>query len=98
MDPVRRSVELAYLGKVSKAFGPLSSGGILPLEEASVRDAFSACLQLNHDLSIGGWREFVVQAGGTEPGSARYKFELGECEITGPTGHISLVDTLEHAL
>ena len=56
------------------------------LEEVSVRDAFSACLQFNHELPIEGWREFVVQAGGAEPRCARYKFELGECEITGPTG------------
>ena len=44
-----------------------------------------------------GWREFVTQAGGEAPESNVFKFELGECEITGPIGQPMCVDTLEHA-
>ncbi len=94
---MRRAVELAHLGKVSKAFGALTSGGVLPLEEAAVRDSFSAFLQPNNEPPIAGWREFVVQSGGAEPGSTVYKFELGECEIIGPNGESRMVDTLEYA-
>ena len=35
---VRKAVELAHLGKVSETFGALTSGGVLPLEEAAVRE------------------------------------------------------------
>ena len=52
VDRVRRAVELAHLGKVSKAFGALTSGGVLPLEEAAVRDAFCAFLQPNNESPI----------------------------------------------
>jgi len=52
VDQVRRAVELAHLGKVSKAFGALASGGVLPLEEAAVRDAFCAFLQPNNESPI----------------------------------------------
>ena len=58
-----RAIELAHLGKVSKAFGALTSGG-MPLEEAKVRDAFSAFLHLNNESPIASWRDVVVQSGG----------------------------------
>jgi hypothetical protein len=61
VDQVRRAVELAHLGKVSKAFGALTSGGVLPLE-AAVRDAFCAFLQPNNESPIASWRDFVVQS------------------------------------
>ena len=98
VDQARRAVELAHLGKVSKAFGALTSGGVLPLEEEAVRDAFSAFLQPNNEPPIAGWRDFVMQSGRADPGSAVYKFELGECEIIGPNGQSRVVNTLEHAL
>ena len=98
VDQVRRAVELAHLGKVSKSFGALTSGGVLPLEEAAVREAFSTFLQPNNESPIAGWRDFVTQSGGADPGSAVYKFELGECEVIGANGQIRTVDTLEHAL
>ena len=98
VDQVRRAVELAHLGKVSKSFGALTSSGVLPLEEAAVREAFSTFLQPNNESPIAGWRDFVTQSGGADPGSAVYKFELGECEVIGANGQIRTVDTLEHAL
>ena len=98
VDQVWRAVELAHLGKVSKSFGALTSGGVLPLEEAAVREAFSTFLQPNNESPIAGWRDFVTQSGGADPGSAVYKFELGECEVIGANGQIRTVDTLEHAL
>ena len=79
VDQVRRAVELAHLGKVSKSFGALTSGGVLPLEEAAVREAFSSFLQPNNESPLAGWRDFVTQSGGADPGSAVYNFELGEC-------------------
>ena len=43
-DKSRRAQELARLGNVSKALGALTSGGILPLDQEAVRDAFTALL------------------------------------------------------
>ena len=98
VDQARRAVELAHLGKISKALGALTSGGVLPLEEEAVRDAFTALLRPYGLPPPLGWREFVTQAGGEAPESNVFKFELGECEITGPNGQPMWVDTLEHAL
>ena len=98
VDQVWRAVELAHLGKVSKSFGALTSGGVLPLEEAAVREAFSSFLQPNNESPLAGWRDFVTQSGGADPGSAVNKFELGECEIIGANRQITTVDTFEHAL
>jgi hypothetical protein len=97
-DRVRRAVELAHLGKVSKSLGALTTGGTLPLEEEAVRDAFTAILQPNSPGPIEDWRTFVARAGVEGPDSAVYKFELGECEITGPSGQVVRVDTLEYAM
>jgi len=98
VDPVRRAMELAHLVKVSKALGAVTSGGVVPLGEAAVRDSFSAFLRPNNEPPIAGWREFVVESGGAETGSAVYKFELGECEIIGPNVDSRMEDTLEYAL
>ena len=95
---VRRAVELAHLGKVSKALGALTSGGILPLEEQAVRDAFTTLLQPYNLEPPEEWRAFVVGAGGAAPSSDVYKFELGECDVLGPSGHVIRVDTLKYAL
>ncbi len=54
VDQVRRAVELAHLDKVSKSFGALTSGGVLPLEEAAVREAFRTFLQPNNESPIAG--------------------------------------------
>ena len=54
VDQVRRAVELAHLGKASKAFGALTSGGVLPLEQEAVREAFSTFLQPNNESTIVG--------------------------------------------
>ena len=70
----------------------------MPLGEAAVRDSFSAFLRPNNEPPIAGWREFVVESGGAETGSAVYKFELGECEIIGPNVDSRMEDTLEYAL
>ncbi len=78
--------ELAHLGKVSKALGALTSGGVLPLEEEAVRAAFTALLRPYGLPPPLGWRELATQARGAAPESIVYKFELGECEITGPNG------------
>ena len=99
-DRVRRAVELAHLGKVSKALGALTSGGILPLEEQAVYRARrvhhpAAAVQLEPPEE---WRAFVVGAGGAAPSSDVYKFELGECDVLGPSGHVIRVDTLKYAL
>ena len=45
VDQARRAVELAHLGKVSKALGALTSGGVLPLEEEAVRDRASPTIR-----------------------------------------------------
>jgi hypothetical protein len=69
VDQVRRAVELAHLGKVSKSFGALTSGVVLPLEEAAVREAFSTFLRPNNESPIAGWRDFVTQSGGQIQGA-----------------------------
>ena len=74
VDQARRVVELAHLGRM------------LPLEEEAVRDAFTALLQPYGPPPLLGWREFVTQTGGEAPEINVFKFELGECEITGPNG------------
>ena len=72
---------------------------MLPLEEESVRDAFTALLQPDNAPPPVSWRTFVEQTeGAPPPESDVYKFELGECEVTGPDGQAKTVDTLEHAL
>ena len=52
-------MELAHQGKVSKALGALTAGGMLPLEEESVRDAFTALLQPDNAPPPVSWRTFV---------------------------------------
>jgi hypothetical protein len=69
-DRVRRTVELAHLGKVSKSLGALTYWGILPLEEAAVRGAFTTLLQPHSKDPPGDGRTFVVGAGGAGPASA----------------------------
>ena len=73
-DQVRRAVELAHHGKLSKSLGALTSGGILPLEEETVRDAFTAILQPNNPGPVEGWRAFVTRVGDEGPESDVYKF------------------------
>jgi hypothetical protein len=68
-------VELAHLDIISKSFGALTSGGVLPLEEAAVLEAFSTFLQPNNESPIAGWRDFAMRSGGADPASAVFKFE-----------------------
>jgi hypothetical protein len=44
------------------------------------------------------WRAFATAAGGERPESEAYKFELGECDVLGPSGQVIRVDTLEYAM
>ena len=98
-EKARRAVEMAHLGKVSKALGSLASGGVLPLEEAPVREAFAALLQPHGRGPPPAWRDFVRTVGGAAgPESDDYKFVLGECEVRGANGGTETIDTLEHAL
>jgi hypothetical protein len=97
-DRVRRAVELAHLGKVSKAMGQLTSGGTLPLEEETVRDAFANMLQPFNLPPPEGWETYVTSVDGEAPRNGVYNFELGECEVIGPDGQVTCVDTLEHAM
>jgi len=99
-NKAQRAVELAHLGNVSKALSALTSGGVLPLEEAAVREAFTALLQPERAEPPPEWREFVRNGGGDlpPPNSDTYKFELGECEVVGADGLPTTVDTLQHAL
>jgi hypothetical protein len=53
--------------------------------DASSEGAWTA-RALDAERGLAGLREFVVQSGGADPGSAVYKFELSECEIIGPNG------------
>jgi len=95
-----RAVELAHRGSVSKALGALTAGGMLPLEEEEVREAFSRLMQPNGEPAPAEWKDFVRAQGSQAqpPDSDQYKFVLGESEIRGPNGAPITVDTLQHVL
>ncbi len=85
MNQVQRAVvELAHLGKVSKSFGALTSDGVLPLEEAAVREAFSTFLQPNNESPIAGWCDFVIQSRGQIQGAPSISSSWAIVKSSGP--------------
>ena len=95
----KRAVELAHMGSVSKSFGALTAGGVLPLAEEAVREKFTKLLQPNDEALPADWRSFVRGTDNAPPvTSSVYKFVLGESNVKGPNGEMMTVDTLEYVL
>ena len=63
-----------------------------------MRAAFGTILQPSNIAPPVGWEAFVTEADGEGPGSSKFDFELGECEVIGPNGQPTRVNTLEHAM
>ena len=96
---VKRALQRARQGSVSKAVGALRGGGILPLEQERVRLAFAGLLAPhvgNDPLPFAQAARLVD--GSPSPDSDMFKFTPTVSMVPGPNGELIEVPTLDWSM
>ena len=96
---VKRALQRARQGSVSKAVGALRGGGILPLEQERVRLAFAGLLvpHLGNDPLPFAQAARLVD-GSPSPDSDMFKFTPTVSMVPGPNGELIEVPTLDWSM